>query len=103
MKPTAFLINTARGGVVDEAALCDALANKRLAGAGLDVFDQEPPGDNPLLKFENVVATAHMAGVDSQSRDDMARVGAEAIVKLLGGLWPTECVVNPDVMPNWKV
>jgi phosphoglycerate dehydrogenase-like enzyme len=102
MKPTAYLINTARGGVVDECALYDALANKRLAGAGLDVFDLEPPGDCPLLKLDSVVATAHTAGVDLQSRDDMARVGAEAIVKLLGGGWPAECVVNPEVKAKWK-
>jgi D-3-phosphoglycerate dehydrogenase len=102
MKPTAYLINTARGGVVDECALYDALATRKLAGAGLDVFDLEPPGDCPLLKLDTVVATAHTAGVDMQSRDDMARVGAEAIVKLLGGGWPAECVVNPEVKAKWK-
>ena len=103
MKPTAFLINTARGGVVDERALYDALANKKLAGAGLDVFDLEPPVDCQLLKLDTVVATAHTAGVDTQSRDDMARVAAEAIAKLHGGGWPAECVVNPDVKAKWKV
>jgi phosphoglycerate dehydrogenase-like enzyme len=97
MKPTAYLINTARGGVIHEPDLHDALKNKRLAGAGLDVFDQEPPGDNPLLTLDNVVMTAHTAGVDKQSRDDMARVAAQAIVKLLKGEWPADWVVNPQV------
>lgn len=97
MKPTAYLVNTARGGVINEPDLYDALKNKRLAGAGLDVFDQEPPGDNPLLTLDNVVMTAHTAGVDTQSRDDMARVAAQAIVKLLKGEWPADWVVNPQV------
>jgi phosphoglycerate dehydrogenase-like enzyme len=102
MKPTAFLINTARGGVIQEADLYEALKHQRIAGAGLDVFDDEPPGMNPLFELPNVVATAHTAGVDFQSRDDMARVGAECIVKLFAGEWPTECVVNPEVRTAWQ-
>jgi phosphoglycerate dehydrogenase-like enzyme len=101
MKPTAYLINTARGGVVNEADLYDALKNRRLAGAGLDVFDEEPPGENPLLTLDNVVLTAHTAGVDMQSRDDMARAAAQAIVRLLGGDWPEGWVVNPTVKEKW--
>ena len=97
MKPTAYLINTARGGVVNEPDLYDALKNKRIAGAGLDVFDQEPPGDNPLLTLDNVVFTAHTAGVDTKSRDDMAALAARAIATLLRGDWPAEWVVNPAV------
>ncbi|MEM6495975.1 MAG: NAD(P)-dependent oxidoreductase [Pseudomonadota bacterium] len=63
MKPTAILVNTARGPIIDEKALCDHLAAGRIFGAGLDVFDQEPtPPDNPLLKLDNVVLTAHFAG-----------------------------------------
>ena len=71
MKPTAVLINTARGGVVDEAALIDALRNRTIAAAGLDVFAKEPPDpDNPLLKMDNVVATPHNGGgtVDTMKR-----------------------------------
>lgn len=102
MKPTAYLINTARGGVVNEPDLYDALANKRLAGAGLDVFGEEPPSpDNPLLKLDNVVLTAHTAGVDLQSRDDMARAAAQAIARMLGGEWVGEWVVNPSVRERW--
>jgi phosphoglycerate dehydrogenase-like enzyme len=97
MKPTAFLINTARGGVVCEPDLYDALKSRRIAGAGLDVFEDEPPGNNPLLTLDNVVTTAHTAGVDLKSRDDMARVAAQAIAKLLTGEWPAEWVVNPQV------
>ena len=97
MKPTAHLVNTARGGVIHEADLYEALKNKRIAGAGLDVFDQEPPGENPLLTLDNIVMTAHMAGVDTKSRDDMAHMAARAIAKLLAGEWPAEWVVNPQV------
>jgi len=97
MKPTAYLINTSRGGVVNEADLYDALKNKRLAGAGLDVFEEEPPAGSPLLTLDNVVLTAHTAGVDLQSRDDMARVAGQAIAKLLAGDWPADWVVNPAV------
>lgn len=102
MKPTAFFINTARGGVVNEADLYDALKNNRIAGAGLDVFEEEPPGDNPLLTLGNVVLTAHTAGVDLQSRDDMARLAAQIIIRLLRGEWTDGCVVNPEVKEKWQ-
>ena len=104
MKPTAYLINTSRGAVVHEADLYEALKAKRIAGAGLDVFAQEPPGDNPLLTLDNVVLTPHAAGVDLQSRDDMARSAADAIISLSRGEWPAEKVVNPQVREafRWK-
>ena len=102
MKPTAFLINTARGPLVNEPDLLDALKNKRLAGAGLDVFDQEPPGKHPLFALDNVVITPHAAGVDLQSRDDMARSCAEAIVALSKGDWPAEKIVNPEVKTKFR-
>jgi len=102
MKPTAFLINTARGGLVCEADLYEALRTGRLAGAGLDVFEQEPPGASPLFGLDNVVVTPHAAGVDLQSRDDMALSAAQAIVSLLRGDWPTEKVVNPEVRAKFR-
>jgi phosphoglycerate dehydrogenase-like enzyme len=103
MKPTAYFVNTARGGCVDEAALAEALKAKRIAGAGLDVFDEEPPAaDNPLLHLDNVILTAHTAGVDMQSRDDMARRAAECIVRLLKGDWPAEWVVNSEVREKFE-
>ena len=97
MKPTALLLNTSRGGVVHEQDLYDALVAKRIAAAGLDVFEAEPPGANPLFALDNILLTAHTAGVDQQSRQDMARLPAHAIVKLLAGEWPADWVVNPQV------
>jgi phosphoglycerate dehydrogenase-like enzyme len=103
MKPTAFLVNTARGAVIDEPALYEALRDKKIAGAGLDVFDEEPPQpNNPILKLDNVVMTAHTAGVDTQSRDDMARKAAEVIAAVSKGEWPVDCIVNPEVKSKLK-
>jgi D-3-phosphoglycerate dehydrogenase len=102
MKPSAFLINTSRGPLVDEAALYDALKAKRIAGAGLDVFEEEPPGRHSLFGLNNVVITPHAAGVDLQSRDDMALSCAETIVALARGDWPAEKVVNPEVKAKFR-
>ncbi len=97
MKPTAFLLNTSRGGHVCEADLIAALTTGKLAGAGLDVFETEPCLKNVLFDLPNVVLTPHAAGVDTRSRDDMARSAAEAIVSLWKGDWPAEKIVNPEV------
>lgn len=103
MKPTAYLVNTARGGLVCEADLCAALETGRIAGAGLDVFEQEPPAaDNPLFRCETVIVTPHAAGVDLQSRDDMAVSAARTIVALSRGQWPAEAIVNPEVRPRFR-
>jgi phosphoglycerate dehydrogenase-like enzyme len=102
MKPTAFLVNTSRGGLVAEDDLLEALRNKRIAGAALDVFEQEPPVIGPLFELENVVFTPHAAGVDLQSRDDMALSAAEAIVALSRGEWPAEKVMNPEVRAKFR-
>jgi phosphoglycerate dehydrogenase-like enzyme len=105
MKPTAYFINTARGGVVNEADLYEALKERRIAGAGLDVFEEEPPGAaNPLMRLDNVVLTAHTAGVDARSGEDMALLAAQTIVALSRGEWPEGLVVNPTVRDRfqWK-
>ncbi len=102
MKPTAFLVNTARGALVSEADLLEALRAGRLAGAGLDVFEQEPPGKSPLFELDNVLLTPHGAGTDRKSRDDMALSAAEAIVALSRGEWPAEKVVNPEVRSAFR-
>jgi phosphoglycerate dehydrogenase-like enzyme len=102
MKPTAFLINTSRGGLVNEKDLLEALSGRRIAGAGLDVLEQEPPSaDHPFFKLDNVVLTPHSAGVDLQSRDDMATSAAQAIISLSRGEWPAEKIVNAEVRKNF--
>ncbi len=97
MKPTAYFINTCRGPTVDEAALVRALQNKQLAGAGLDVFEQEPaPANNPLLKMDNVIVTPHSAGTSNRSRvAAQVQIGQET-ARLLKGTWPMS-LVNPEV------
>jgi D-3-phosphoglycerate dehydrogenase len=102
MKPTAFLVNTARGGLVCEADLLAALQAKQIAGAGLDVFEEEPCRTNPLFHLDNVLVTPHAAGVDLQSRDDMALSAALAIRSLSKGEWPTEQVVNAEVRMKFR-
>lgn len=103
MKSTAFLINTARGGLVCEADLVEALQAKRLAGAGLDVFENEPTTlSNPLFELKNVVVTPHAAGIDSQSRDDMALSAVQSILALSRNQWPAEQVVNPEVRGRFR-
>src|SRR5262245_5237648 len=102
MKPTAFLLNLARGSLVCEADLLEALQSKRIAGAGLDVFEEEPPGKLALCQLDNVVVTPHAAGTDLQSRDDMALSAVQAVVSLSRGEWPAEKVVNPSVRDRFR-
>jgi D-3-phosphoglycerate dehydrogenase len=97
MKPTAILINTSRGPVVDEAALVKALRDKRLAGAALDVWEHEPVNsDNPLLQMENVIATPHAAYFSSAAVAQIPRRCGEEVARVLTGQRPMN-VVNPEV------
>jgi D-3-phosphoglycerate dehydrogenase len=99
MKPTAYLVNTARGGIIDEPALHAALTSGKLAGAGLDVFDKEPtPADNPLLKLPTVISAPHMAGVTRESLDRMGLQTARNILSALDGAPIRENVINPEVL-----
>jgi D-3-phosphoglycerate dehydrogenase len=99
MKPTAYLVNTARGGIIDEPALHAALSSGKLAGAGLDVYEKEPvQPDNPLLKLANVISAPHMAGVTKESLDRMGLQTARNILSALDGKPIRENVINQEVL-----
>lgn len=99
MKPSARLINTARGGLVNEAALYAALAAGKLAGAGIDVFAPEPPlTDNPLFTLPNVIVAPHMAGNSRESLDRKALTVARNLLSVLDGAPNREYVVNPEAL-----
>jgi D-3-phosphoglycerate dehydrogenase / 2-oxoglutarate reductase len=100
MKPGAILINTSRGGVVDEAALLRAIDSGHLAGVGLDVFESEPPpGDHPLLHRDNVIATPHIAAATGASKERVWTMAVDQILQALRGERPTN-LVNPDAWPG---
>jgi phosphoglycerate dehydrogenase-like enzyme len=104
MKPTAYLINTARGAVVDEVAVCEALAEGRLAGYGTDVLTNSPPSaDDPLLQFDNVVVTPHVAAASKKANARTNGLAAECAAKILTGQpAPEGCVLNPEIWPRWR-
>jgi D-3-phosphoglycerate dehydrogenase len=98
MKKGAFIVNTARGGIIDEPALYAALTSGHLGGAGLDVFEQEPtPPDNPLLSLENVISSPHMAGVTVEAIAAMAVATSLNILSVLDGTPNRENTINPEV------
>lgn len=97
MKPTAYLINTARGTLVDEAALDQALREGWIAGAALDVFDKEPPWGSPILQRENAIFSPHVAGFSKQANEQMIRMAVENVLHVLTGQPPLDCV-NREVL-----
>ena len=102
MKPTAVVINTARGPIIDETALIEALQNGIIAGAGLDVLEQEPPSNNnPLLTMENVLVTPHVASATTRMRPETRRRVGREVALVLRGRWPMSCV-NPTVLPRLR-
>jgi phosphoglycerate dehydrogenase-like enzyme len=101
MRPSGFLINTSRGGVIDEPALIAALQNGQLAGAGLDVFETEPPStDNPLLHMDNVIGTPHGLSHADESVRRCASMTEENVLAIVDGKLPPY-IVNPKV--RWRV
>jgi D-3-phosphoglycerate dehydrogenase len=101
MRSTAYLVNTSRGGIVDETALHSALTRGVIRGAGLDVFDREPPSsDNPLLNLPNVLMAPHMAGVTKESFDRMAVAVADNLLSVLDGKPKMDNVVNKEVLAH---
>jgi D-3-phosphoglycerate dehydrogenase len=101
MRPTAFFITTCRGFIHDEEALADALRRKAIAGAGLDVWAQEPPPpDHPLLQFDNVLVSPHTAGVTKEARANMGRIAALQLIDALDGKRPPR-IVNAEAWPAY--
>jgi len=97
MKETAILINIARGELVDESALAEALIERRIAGAGVDVFATEPPKESPLLSLGNVLATPHIAAYTTEAMECMDRMCAETIIEVFAGRCPKN-ILNPAVL-----
>jgi glyoxylate reductase len=99
MKPTAYLINAARGPVVDEKALVEALRSERIAGAGLDVYENEPALTPGLVDLENVVLLPHVGSATLETRLKMASLTAENLSAGLEGKVPPN-LINPEVLPR---
>ncbi len=111
MKPTARLINTSRGAIVDEMALVKLLQDRVIAGAGIDTYEhidvfvqEERPPNHPFLELDNVVLTPHAAGMSIQAKEDVGRGGVENVVSILSGHWPNpENIVNQGVIPRFPL
>ena len=99
MKPSAFIVNVARGPVIDQAALVQALRERKIGGAGLDVFETQPlPTGDPLLSFDNTMLTTHVAGLSVESVRRMSIIAAEDTLRILAGEKPVN-FINPEVWP----
>jgi phosphoglycerate dehydrogenase-like enzyme len=102
MKPTAYFINTARSALTDEAALCEALRQKKIAGAGLDVFDNEPlPVDHPFMSLDNVVLLPHIGGATHEITTHQTQIIVPDVLRLINGEKPLH-IVNPEVLESFK-
>ncbi|CCE02535.1 hydroxyacid dehydrogenase [Bradyrhizobium sp. STM 3809] len=102
MQPSAYFVTTARGFIHDEDALLAALTERRIAGAGLDVWSKEPPPpDHPLLQLDNVLASPHTAGVTREARQNMGRIAAEQLLAALDGSRPAR-LINPEAWPRYS-
>ncbi|MDA1076741.1 MAG: C-terminal binding protein [Proteobacteria bacterium] len=100
MKKSAIIINTARGPIINEADLIDALNSGQIAAAGLDVLEQEPPDlNNPLFKMDNVIVTPHVASATTRMRPETRRRTGREVAMVLRNRWPMSCV-NPTVLPR---
>ena len=103
MKPTAYIVNTARGGLIVEADLDQALRSGQIAGAGIDVFEQEPTDPkNPLYELDNVIVSPHVAGIDDVSSEEMGIEAAQSIIDLFQGRWPEGAVINDGLKGKWR-
>ena len=103
MKPSAFLVNTARGGVVDSAALLQAVESGQIAGAAVDVVEEEPPPpDHPLYRTDHILVTAHVAWYSEQAFRDVRVKAVQEVARVLGGELPLN-LLNPEVKPRFTV
>ncbi|MBL4720876.1 MAG: hydroxyacid dehydrogenase [Alphaproteobacteria bacterium] len=102
MKPTAYLNNPARGGIIDEDALYEALRDNKIAGAALDVFETEPPAkDHPLFSLENIMVSPHIAGITNEAMTRMATMAVENVYSVLDETpLDPECSINPETLPK---
>jgi len=102
MKPSAYLVNTGRGALVDETALIETLKHKRIAGAALDAFETEPlPHDSPFRELDNVILTPHCVGHVKEVMDQFVTAMVENAERIMRGELPLHCK-NPDVEPQWR-
>jgi glyoxylate reductase len=102
MKPTAYLINTSRGPVVDESPLVDALENSTIGGAGLDVYENEPSLTPGLIALDNVVLLPHIGSGTIETRISMGAMAMDNLIHGLSGLAPPN-LVNPEVLPHRRL